>query len=354
METIRVLHVCHSLGLGGTEKTAQLLAQGLDRTRFTAGVFAFAGGPRARQLHKAGVAVRVADDLLHHLREFAPHVVHLHRAGWADPAMTRPLQRALQRRDMAVVETNVFGRRDNSPHASLIDRHLFVSEFCRRRYGTVEGVDVSEPRYGVLEPPVVTKAFSAVAPAYDRPVMGRISRADPGKWSSLALDCIDPLAARIPGLNYRIIGATVAAQSYVQQHGLQNLVTFLDPVEDDDGLTDFFDSLCVLAHANDTGESFGMVIAEAMAAGLPVVTHRAEGLRDNNQCELVRHGETGYVADGLEEYVDAVARLLSDPAKARRMGKAGRAAIARYDVVRQVERLQDIYEAVLADKGIRP
>ena len=49
---IRVLHALHSLGLGGTEKTAQFFASRLNRDRFHAAVFAFEDGPRA--LEKPG------------------------------------------------------------------------------------------------------------------------------------------------------------------------------------------------------------------------------------------------------------------------------------------------------------
>ncbi len=57
--------------------------------------------------------------------------------------------------------------------------------------------------------------------------------------------------------------------------------------------------------ATDTGESFGLVIAEAYGRCLPVVTHPAAGLRDNAQCELVVHGRTGFVATSVEEYARA-------------------------------------------------
>ena len=71
---------------------------------------------------------------------------------------------------------------------------------------------------------------------------------------------------------------------------------FLPPVGTDAELAAFYGSLDALAHANDTGESFGLVIAEAMACGLPVVTHPCPGERDNAQLDLVQDGVTGFVA----------------------------------------------------------
>lgn len=51
-------------------------------------------------------------------------------------------------------------------------------------------------------------------------------------------------------------------------------------------------------------EPFGIVMAEALACGTPVL-----GLRRGAVPEVVAHGETGYVADTVDELVHAVGRL---------------------------------------------
>lgn len=350
MAPIRVLHVSHGLGLGGTEKVMQLLASGLDRARFEPFVFSFADGPRRRQLQAAGIEVAVGRDLPRCLERLHPHIVHLHRAGWPEPGLLRPLKLA---RVPVVVETNVFGRRDPSPQANIIDRHLFVSHFCARRYAAVEGIDTSGPRFGVLHNPVDTDFLERRTPAqpWGQPVFGRVSRADPGKWSSLALDILPLLKRQIPDFRFRVIGGTPEAREFVRAQGLEANVEWLEPVASDAELAEFYGSLGLLAHANDTGESFGLVIAEAMAAGLPVVTHPAQGLRDNAQLELVDHGLTGLVASSAEEYASAVAFLLTHPDEARAMGRCGREKARRlFRVQAVVSRLESIYLDLLTAK----
>lgn len=339
-----VLHVCGGLGLGGTEKAMQLLAAAMDPARYRPVVHAFADGPRRAQLTALGIPVHIGPDLLRTAARTAPDIIHLHRAGWPEPRLLRSVTLAGA---AAVVETNVFGRHDPSPQAAVIDRHLFVSSFCLRRYGAVHGVDVSGPRHRVLYNPVDTAAFAACpgptpgAP----PVVGRVSRADPGKWSALALEFLPHLLAHVPGAEYRVIGGTPQAREWVAAHGLDAHVRFMEPVSGDAALAAFLGGLGVLAHANDTGETFGMVIAEAMAAGLPVVTHPCPGLKDNAQLELVEHGVTGLVAATPEDYAAAVVRLLADPALARRLGQAGRAkARTQYDTRVVAARLMDIYD----------
>ncbi len=72
----------------------------------------------------------------------------------------------------------------------------------------------------------------------------------------------------------------------------------------------------------------GLKVLQYMAAGLPVVANPV-----GVQAELVRHGETGYLATTADEWAEAVARLASDPPLRRRMGEAGRRrVVAEYSV----------------------
>lgn len=74
---------------------------------------------------------------------------------------------------------------------------------------------------------------------------------------------------------------------------------------------------------------------EYMAAGLPAVCSPV-GM---NQ-EVVRDGETGFLAGDLAAWEDALRRLIRDPALRARMGEAGRAAVAaRYSLPLMTDRL---------------
>lgn len=341
---VRVLHVLKSLGLGGTEKVAQLFLRHLDPQRFETAVHSPEDGPRAAQIRAGGSATFIGMDLARALAAFRPQVIHLHRAGWPEPELLRPVRDYAAKNRPLVVETNVFGRNDPSPSGAVIDTHLFVSHFCAERYARHTGIATQWPRYGVLYNPVDTDFFAAAlpdgpaarGPLVGGPVLGRISRADPGKWSRLALDILPLLARDVPGLRYRVVGGVPEAEAFVREHGLAGCVEFLPPLSTDAELAAFYGGLDVLAHANDAGESFGLVIAEAMACGLPVVTHPSEGERDNAQLELVEHGQTGLVAQGAQAYAACVRRLFENPCEARAMGLAGR------EKARRLFRAQDV------------
>jgi glycosyltransferase involved in cell wall biosynthesis len=63
----------------------------------------------------------------------------------------------------------------------------------------------------------------------------------------------------------------------------------------------------------------GLKVLQYMAAGLPVIANPV-----GVQADIVRHGQTGFLAKEPEEWCAAVARLAADPALRARMGRAGR------------------------------
>ncbi|WP_040372502.1 glycosyltransferase family 4 protein [Desulfovibrio oxyclinae] len=348
-ERIKVLHCAASLGIGGTEKVMQTFAETLDPERFEVAVHSPADGVRAAMLREKGIPTYIGMDLFRTLERFRPHIAHIHRAGWTEPGTLKPFRTA---GTPAVVETNVFGRLDPSPEARVISRTLFVSRFCLERFHRLNGIRRNPARYDYLYNPVDTDLFESAARVdrdFSRPAAARISRPDPGKWSAMALTFLPALVERIPDFRYHVIGAIDEARDFVHKHGLDTNVIFHAPVETDREIASFLDQSSVLAHANDTGESFGLVIAEAMACGLPVVTHPAEGERDNAQLELVDDGVTGIIAKNASEYGAALEWLFANPESARAMGQAGREKAARL-YRRQIvtRRLEAVYEEVLA------
>ena len=86
----------------------------------------------------------------------------------------------------------------------------------------------------------------------------------------------------------------------------------------------------VLVMCSDS-ESFGMSVLEAMAAAVPVVVTRTCPWPD-----VHRHGSGFWVDQRAGAIADALHRVLSDPARAREMGRRGRALAEtryRWDVI---------------------
>jgi glycosyltransferase involved in cell wall biosynthesis len=88
-------------------------------------------------------------------------------------------------------------------------------------------------------------------------------------------------------------------------------------------------------------ESFGVVYAEAQAAGVPVVAFATGGVP-----EVVEHGMTGLLAreHNVEELADYLHALLIDERLRDQMSKTARARAAElFSQERQIQHLEAIY-----------
>jgi glycosyltransferase involved in cell wall biosynthesis len=100
----------------------------------------------------------------------------------------------------------------------------------------------------------------------------------------------------------------------------------------------------VLVLPSDEGETWGLVVNEAMLCGLPVVVSDRVGCGP----DLVRDGETGlrYPCGDVEALASALAVLAADPEGRARRGRAAQELVAQYSIARAVEGTARAVEAV--------
>ena len=155
-----------------------------------------------------------------------------------------------------------------------------------------------------------------------------------------ALRAFARIAARVPGVRLELYGrhrrveelrALAAALGIAGQVEVAGFVP-------NASLPGRLRGAALLLHPTDA-ESFGQVLAEAAALGLPVVASRVGATP-----ELVVHGETGLLCPvgDADAFADALLRLLADPALGASMGRAARSrarALWRWEsVVARIER----------------
>ena len=111
-----------------------------------------------------------------------------------------------------------------------------------------------------------------------------------------------------------------------------------------DDSADFYSALDVFVSASHT-ESFGLAIAEAMAAGAPVLATATDGA-----LEVITEGETGFLVPvgDVPALASNLLRLLTQPAERNRISVAAqKTAAERFDVERMIDETEEIYKSAV-------
>lgn len=178
-----------------------------------------------------------------------------------------------------------------------------------------------------------------------------VGRLNPQKQFGLLLQACAALRERHPELDWRldVVGdgeLRADLERDVDRLGLRERVTLGRGDLDRAQMQARYDEadLFVLATRK---ESFGIVFAEAMARGLPVVTTNAPGVRN-----VVVDGRTGVLAEpDPVAFADAVARVMTDPAAYARMSAAGLDEARRYTWESVCAAFADLYADLAAGRA---
>jgi glycosyltransferase involved in cell wall biosynthesis len=188
--------------------------------------------------------------------------------------------------------------------------------------------------YNAVEPCFLAGTPQPSAPVFGSgPHVGLFAHIIPWKGQQIFLDAAALLAERFPAARFYVVGARLAGvpESYIESiHARAGAPPLAGRVELKDSCADvvpWMAAMDVVVHASVAPEAFGLVIAEGMALGKPVVAADCGAPR-----ELVAHGRTGYLAPAGDPY--ALARVLEnvlerkDPAVGRRAAAVSRTRFA--------------------------
>jgi phosphatidylinositol alpha-mannosyltransferase len=165
------------------------------------------------------------------------------------------------------------------------------------------------------------------------------------KGFGLLLDAFRLLAADRPALRLLVAGPGDAEEALGSlEPPLRDRVTMLGLVSDADKAR-MLRSVDVYVAPNTGGESFGIILTEAMAAGTPIAASDLDAFRrvlaDGTAGALFRTGDSGDLARVLGE-------LLDDPARREALAAEAAAAVAAYDWPAVAQRVLAVYDMVLA------
>jgi glycosyltransferase involved in cell wall biosynthesis len=199
------------------------------------------------------------------------------------------------------------------------------SEFTRRELVEVLGCDPARIHVTYLG---VRDSFHRIPRARPERVervlfFGRLVRE---KGIADALAALGRVARARHEFSLRVLGSGNAqhVRALAREHGIAQRVEVL-PHQDGAWLEDEL-ARAQLALLPSHSESFGLAIAEAQAAGLPVVAYATGSVP-----EVVANGESAWLAPphDVEALAGALASALSDPEECHRRGLRGRERVAR-------------------------
>ena len=209
----------------------------------------------------------------------------------------------------------------------------FIARTVRTAVPRAVPVSVLRPGADVerFRPDLDTTDVRASLGLDDRPVVVCVSRLVARKGQDVLIRAMPTIRARVPGATLVIVGGgpyepTLRAMA----DGVDGIV-FTGQVAEDElplyyALGDVFAMPCRNRLGGLEVEGWGNVFIEAAACATPVVVGDSGGAP-----ESLVDGETGILVDGTSvmDVADAVASLLSDPARAAAMGAAGRDRVLR-------------------------
>ncbi len=147
--------------------------------------------------------------------------------------------------------------------------------------------------------------------------------------------------ARVPDVRLLVVGHSPSRPYLAEARDLRlaGRITWAGPLPDP---TDAFHAADLLLHPT-IYDAFGLVVAEAMSHGLPVIVPRTAGIS-----ELIEHDHSGWITEdsGVEITASALRRLASDHTMRQRLGTAGREIAARRTWDHVAEETLAVYEMV--------
>jgi phosphatidyl-myo-inositol alpha-mannosyltransferase len=236
------------------------------------------------------------------------------------------------------------------PWLEKISGRIAVSDFARRLQVEHLGGDA------VIIPNGVHVAAFAEGPGLPghvrgdaRPTIGFLGRYDePRKGLPVLLAAMRTVVRRCPGARLLVAGRGDPDDlRELIGPDLRRHVALVGELSEVDKAA-FLRSVDVYCAPNLLGESFGVILIEALAAGAPIVASDldafAKVLEHGAAGVLVRRGDPAALAAALCE-------LLADPARRDELSARGRQVAAGYDWSVLVQRILAVYETVIGPGG---
>ena len=206
---------------------------------------------------------------------------------------------------------------------SLVSAYPGLEKAANRTVGFRAPVDIERFRFNA---DARKAARAEIGISEDEVVVGTVGGRGPNKNHELLIEATIQAEQKAAGLRPLICGAALPQHAdYYSREVIVPAEThwpgktlFFNPGRNVDHYFNAFDIFCLPSR----GEGASLVVAEAMATGLPIVANEVGALP-----ESITHGKTGFLvhSSSAEEMAGYLARLAENPQLRKGLGEAGRA-----------------------------
>jgi phosphatidylinositol alpha-mannosyltransferase len=182
--------------------------------------------------------------------------------------------------------------------------------------------------------------------------IGFIGRFDePRKGLDILLQAMTSIVKEIPDVRLLIAGpGDEDSLSKKIPADLRSHITLLGRLSEEDKVK-FFHSITLYVAPNTGGESFGIILAEALSAGTPIVASDIQAFKD-----LLQDGDSGelFLSEDSTDLASKIVNLLRDEVKRRDIADRGLVRASDFDWQKVASDIVDVYQmALVGNEGIR-
>jgi protein O-GlcNAc transferase len=369
----RVLHINTSANNGGAVKIMRSLAHGSDPRQFRTRILSAAESQLSKVI-RTGVSFLLSNDFVsgsdicnHPLYQQAD-IIHLHNIHGAFFPL-KSLVRMTQEKsvvwtlhDFWAINGKSAGQEDTYSRFEyppmLLDRRNTLKEYKKSLYTQCSNLTIVTPslwmqeklKKSILKKMPVLHIANGVDttffvpndkedvrqkgnPAHKKTILTVASRglANPYKGGQFIRACAEAL----PNYEFVIVGAQY-------KNIRRNIIEV--PYQSERELRQYYQTADLL-FAPSTTETFGLVVAESMASGLPVVTSSISAFQ-----ELIRHKKDGYLMQSTQ-LKDMIAGIewtmsLSEKNRHKLTHRARKKVVTKYNLKKMVQKYQQLYRTL--------
>jgi len=227
------------------------------------------------------------------------------------------------------------------PALEKISARIAVSEYARRTLVEHFGGDA------VVIPNGVEVGFFADAeprPEWSGGTIGFVGRInEPRKGLPTLLEALPRIIAARPGVRLLVAGKGDEEEAVKGLPAeVRSRIEFLGMVTDEEKAS-LLRSVDLYVAPNTGGESFGIILVEAMSAGAPVLASDLDAFR-----QVLDGGAAGelFPVEDADALADAAVRLLGDPARLAELSESGSRHVRRFDWETVGADILSVYETV--------